>query len=118
MNAADGRVSNSSLQNQITQIATRLDRMAEDIQAIKTMLERMDERIRTLENSDAAAHPLLQSRVDAAWRVIDVHEAKINELTATVSELRQANRLLAWLSGIIGSTVIVWIVTQILGVIR
>ena len=111
-------VSNTQLQSQIIQIASRIDRMAEDIGEIKTMLERLDSRIRTLENSDASAHPLLQSRLDAAWRTIDVHEGRIKRLEELVSELRHANKLLTWIGALLGSTVIVWLITQLLQVIR
>lgn len=111
-------VSNTQLQNQITQIASRIDRMAEDINEIKAMLERLDARIRALENSDASAHPLMQSRLDAAWRAIDVHESRIKRLEEVVSELRQANKLLAWVGALLGSTVLVWLITQLLQVIK
>ncbi len=116
--SADGRVTNTALQSQIASIVARLDRMGDDITAIKAMLERLDERIRVLENSDASAHPLLQSRLDAAWRTIDVHEGRIKRLEEVVSELRQANKLLAWVGALLGSTVVVWLITQLLQVIR
>lgn len=116
--SAEGRVTNTALQSQIASIVTRLDRMSDDITAIKTMLERLDERIRALENSDASAHPLMQSRLDAAWRTIDVHENRIKRLEEMVSELRQANKLLSWIGALLGSTVIVWLITQLLQVIK
>lgn len=115
---AEGRVTNTALQSQIASIVTRLDRMSDDITAIKAMLERLDERIRALENSDASAHPLMQSRLDAAWRTIDVHENRIKRLEEMVSELRQANKLLSWIGALLGSTVIVWLITQLLQVIK
>lgn len=117
MSAADGRVTNTALQSQIASIVTRLDRMSEDITAIKAMLERLDERIRALENSDASAHPLLQSRLDAAWRTLDSHDTRIKQLEEIVASLHNSNRLLAWLGGILGSTLIIWLITQLLEVI-
>lgn len=116
--AADGRVTNAALQSQIASILTRLDRMSDDISSIKAMLERMDERIRQLENSNASAHPLMQSRIDAAWQTLDEHESRIKRLEEISAELKHANKIIAWIGALLGSTVISWIVLQLLQVLR
>ena len=74
--------------------------------------------MRKLENNEAGAHPLMESKIDAAWRKIDEHEKRLEMLTQVVNKLDQSNRLMAWLGGILGSTVLIWLVTQILGVVK
>lgn len=116
--AADGRVTNTNLQSQITELSARVNQIASGIDDIKAMLRQMEERVRRLENNEAGAHPLMESRIDAAWRKIDEHDKRLDTLTQMVSKLDQSNRLMAWLGGILGSTVLIWLVTQILQVVK
>lgn len=118
MTAAEERVSNLSLQKQITEFATRLDQVAKDVTEIKSMLKAIEERVRALENHEAGAHPIMESRIDAAWRKLEEHDRKIDNLTMIVSRLDHSNRLMAWLGGILGSTVLIWLVTQILQAVK
>jgi hypothetical protein len=59
----------------------------------------------------------MESRIDAAWRKIEEHENRMKALEDMVAKLDHSNRLLSWLGGILGSTVIIWLVTQILQVV-
>lgn len=90
------------------ELRVQLDKVAQSINV----------RLGDLERREAGCQPLLQSRIDAAWRKIDDHEKKIEELTAIVVELRQANRILTWLGGVSGSAVVVWVIAQILGLVK
>lgn len=112
--STEERVSNLSLQKQITEFSARLDQVARDVAEIKQMLQAVEERVRALENHEAGAHPIMESRIDAAWRKLEEHDKKIDNLTQIVSRLDHSNRLMAWLGGILGSTVLIWLVTQIL----
>lgn len=112
---ANERVTNFSLQKQISDFGARLNQVADGVAEIKRMLQDIEKRVRNLEQSDAGSHPLMQSRIDSAWRKIDEHENDIKTLKAAIARLETSNRLLAWLGGILGSTVIIWLVTQILG---
>ena len=116
--AADGRVTNTNLQSQITELSARVNQIACGIDDIKNMLKQVEERVRKLENNEAGAHPLMESRIDAAWRKIDEHDKRLDTLAQMVSKLDQSNRLMAWLGGILGSTVLIWLVTQILQLLR
>jgi predicted RNase H-like nuclease (RuvC/YqgF family) len=118
MSAVEGRVSNNSLQRQISALSSRLDQVAADVSEIKAMLKDIESRVRKLENYEAGSHPLLESKIDAAWRKIDEHDKKIDNLTQIVSRLDHSNRLMAWLGGILGSTVLIWLVTQILQAVK
>ncbi|KPL82657.1 hypothetical protein SE15_11200 [Thermanaerothrix daxensis] len=115
---AEERVSNISLQRQISALSARLDQVAADVVEIKTMLKDIEARVRRLENHEAGSHPLLENRLDAAWRKLEEHDRRIDDLTRIVTRLDQANRLMAWLGGILGSTVLIWLITQILQVVR
>jgi hypothetical protein len=71
-----------------------------------------------LENDEAGAHPLMESRIDAAWRKIEEHDRRMKTLEDMAARLDHNNRLLSWLGGILGSTVIVWLVMQILQTVK
>ncbi len=118
MSAAEERVSNTSLQRQISNLSTRLDQVAADVAEIKLMLKDIEARVRKLENYEAGSHPLMDNKIDAAWRKIEEHDRRLDGLTQVVAKLDQSNRLMAWLGGILGSTVLIWLVTQILGVVQ
>jgi len=115
---SDSRVTNTSLQRQITELTARVNQIACGIDDIKTMLRQMEERVRKLENNEAGAHPLMDSKIDAAWRKLDEHGKRLDMLTDMVIKLDQSNRLMIWLGGILGSTVVIWLITQVLGVIK
>jgi len=118
MTAVEEHVSNQLLQRQIIELTGRVNQIACGIDDIKDMLKHMEERIRRLENNEASTHPLMESKIDAAWRKIDDHEKRLETLTQVVNKLDQSNRLMAWLGGILGSTVAIWLITQVLGLIK
>ncbi|GIV86616.1 MAG: hypothetical protein KatS3mg054_0645 [Chloroflexus sp.] len=118
MAAAEERVSNTSLQRQIAELTTRVNRIAEDVTEIKQMLKAVEERVRALENQEAGSHPIMESRIDAAWRKLEDHDRRIDNLAQIVARLDHSNKLMAWLGGILGSTVLIWLVTQILEVVK
>lgn len=118
MAAAEERVSNTSLQRQIAELTARVNRIAEDVTDIKQMLKDIEERVRSLENHEAGSHPLMESRIDAAWRKLEDHDRRIDNLTQIVARLDHSNKLMAWLGGILGSTVLIWLVTQILQMVK
>ena len=119
--AETDRVSNTALQKLISDLSAQ---MREGIGEIKVTLKSIDERVRALENNEAGAHPLIDSRIDAAWRKLDEHDKRITTLTDTVIEMKQTdaqlqhtNKLLARLGGLLGSAVVLWLVGQILSLV-
>ncbi len=118
MPASEERVSNFSLQRQISDLTARLDQVARDVSEIKQMLRAVEERVRSLENHEAGAHPLMESRIDTVCRKLEEHDKRLEMLNQIVSRLDHANKLMAWLGGILGSTVLIWLVTQILQVVK
>ncbi len=115
--AAEERVTNAALQRQFDALTARFGQFAVDIQEIKQMLRVIEERVRQLENTEAGIHPLMESRIDAAWRKLEEHTHVIDGMRQSIVRLEQANRLLSWLGGILGSAVLIWLVTQILAIL-
>jgi len=118
MTAAEERVSNMSLQRQISALSSRLDQVAADVLEIKVMLKDIEARVRKLENYEAGSHPIIENRINAAWQKLEEHDRRLDNLGQIVAKLDQSNRLMAWLGGILGSTVLIWLVTQILQVVK
>jgi uncharacterized protein YoxC len=107
------------LQRQIVEISTRLQRMSEDIGEIKNILAQIDQRVRALEQSDAGRHPVIIARVDAAWRKIDEHDARIqsvetaiNTISLAIESLKQPVRIATWVAVVVGGAIITWIVSR------
>lgn len=77
-----------------------------------------DLRLRTMETREAGCAPLMNSRVDAAWRKIEEHVVELKALSRVVAELQHSNKILTWLGGLMGSALILWLITQLLGMIK
>lgn len=107
-----------SLQRQMSALSSRLDQVANDLTEIKCMLKDIEARVRRLETHEAGAHPLMDSKIDAAWRKIEEHDKRLDNLAQMATRLDQSNRTMTWLGGILGSTVLIWLITQILGMIK
>ncbi len=104
-----------ALQTQIDELGERMD---EGFKELKDMFRGFEERVRTVEQREAGCQPLIQSRLDAAWRQIDTNTSSIKMLTETIVALKHTNNILTWLGGIMGSAIIIWILGQILGLIK
>jgi len=111
-------VTNLSLQRQIGDVTSQLSQIGHDIIEIKSMLKNIEERVRQLETAEAGAHPLIESRIDAAWRKLEEYDKRITCISDAVVRFEQSNRILNWLGGILGSAVLIWLVTQVLQIIK
>lgn len=114
-----GRVTNTNLQQQISDLRSRIDQIYAGIGDIKTMLHQMEERVRKLENNEAGTHPILDSKIDAAWRKIDDHEVRIKNVeqsiinvSVMIEKLRMPIQIAIWFGITAGGTIIVWIVSK------
>lgn len=85
---------------------------------LKALLQGQEQRIRGIEQREAGCHPVLESRIDAAWRKLDQHEVDIKSITETLQTLRQTNRILSWIGGLAGGAVILWVLNAVLGLIH
>lgn len=112
----------STLQNQINILTNRVEK---GFSELKDMLQGFDTRVREMEKQEASCKPLLDNQISAAWRKIDEHSTEIKvldlavtELKLIIVELKRTQTMLSWLGGLLGSTVVIWIVSQILGTIH
>ena len=109
----------SSLQ---AQFQAQLDKLGEKMEAgfrrVEEKVDGYEERVRAVEQKEAGCQPLLSSRIESAWRQIDTNTNDIRAMKETIAELRQANRLLSWIGGLLGSTLIAWLIGQLLGLIK
>jgi hypothetical protein len=76
-------VSNSELQIRINDLATRMDKGFDEL---KLMLGVVDNRMRDLEKSEAGVHPVIETRLSAAWRKIDEHETKLQDVIKALND--------------------------------
>jgi len=80
-----------------------------------------DTRIRRLENSEAAqAHMFTSLAADVAKHEtkIDTIEKIIEELRGLIKETRATLKNWNWVGGVVGGAAILWIVNQLLGLIK
>jgi hypothetical protein len=105
----------SALQQQIVALG---DRMEQGFSELKTIMTGVEGRVRGLEQREAGCQPIVQARMDAAWKRIDEHESEIKRLSDAILELRQTNKILTWLGGLMGGATILWLVGNLLGLIK
>jgi hypothetical protein len=76
----------------------QIDQLAESMRAgfgeIKTMLQALDERVRCIEKNEAGTFPIVNSKLDAAWREIDVLKTKADDRLTRLAELEHKVRVL------------------------
>ncbi|MBI4928315.1 MAG: hypothetical protein HY835_11155 [Anaerolineae bacterium] len=108
-------VTGKSLQAQIDSLGERMEKGFEEI---KALLRGNEERLRSLETREASCQPLIQSRLDAAWRKIDEHEKEIETLTEIAQSLRATLRVVTGVLVVLGTGVGAWLVNQVLGLIK
>ena len=90
------------------QIRSLEDRMEKGFTKLEGIMTGVESRVRTVENKEAACSPIMNSRVEAAWREINkqavtlkIHEEKFNSFEDTLDKLVQTNNILKWLLGVI-----------------
>lgn len=111
-----------------TVIQRQIDALGERMEAgFKRLEDRINDfegRVRSVEHSEAACQPMLSGRIDAAWRQIEANTATIKSLVETqtrqqalIGELQHSNKIMSWVAGIAGGSLIMWFITQLLGLI-
>ena len=116
----------SFLQAQINALG---ETVSQGFAKLESMLNNIEERVRAIETAEAGAHPLINSRLDAVWKKVDQHESDIKTLRndtdkqlASIRDdmntLKATNRILSWLGGLLGTSLIAWFLSQIFAVIK
>lgn len=112
----------TTMQNQINLMKEMMER---GFGEIKTMLTALDTRMRQIEQSEARCYPVIDSRVGEVEKDVATHEKEIEALRQLTNDLQIAiekqvgfNRIVSWVGGIVGSAIIVWVISQLMGLIH
>lgn len=121
----------AALMGSVSTLVERMESVIGRLTKLETMLEASERNRNEFRNQYERSHATLKAEVDAAHRRIDDHErhtaekveefdmarAELKALTNAVLELRQANKIITWLGGLVGSSFILWVVGRLLGLL-
>jgi predicted RNase H-like nuclease (RuvC/YqgF family) len=114
-----GRVVSASEKVSQAQIDALGERMDKGFTELKDMLSRFDERLREQEKQTASCQPLMNSKLDAAWRRIDSHDAQLEKLQKALQDMAKTAEFLEtvarWLLGIITAVIIAIVIAFLTG---
>jgi hypothetical protein len=111
------------------QLAALGETMQQSLQRVEINIQDINQRLRGLETREAGCQPLINQRLDAAWRTIDEQKTEIATVKKTAEEERiaLAERItklesrLALVTGVgslAGTAIILWLLNNWLGLIR
>lgn len=113
---------NDALEAQLTALGATVQ---QGFQRIEQTLLGLDQRLRGLENREAGCQPLINSRLDAAWKAIDELKADLlvlnNKQEADHVEIARLGHSLAlakWVGGVVSTAFISWVIAELVGLIR
>lgn len=115
--AGQERVTNAELRETLAVLASRMERIENDIAYVKQCVESSNERVRQIEQSEAGYRPLTTNRVERLESRVDAHGKQIDELTKSVHTIAQSVKTLSWALGIVGAGILTWLVSQILAMV-
>lgn len=118
----------NALVSQVASLITRVEAVAEGLEKIEGRLNTTSSETQMFRTEYARCEAELRGRVEAAHvRIANIEESirprlddlskEIKTLVNSVSKLQSANRLLGWVSGVLGAAVIVWLLNQLLSLI-
>ena len=88
---------------------------------LKALLSEISDRVRSIELNAAGFEPQIVSKIDAAFRRIDDHASRLTSLeqetkliNQSLIELKQTNKIISWIGGLLASTLILWLISQLL----
>jgi hypothetical protein len=88
------------------QIVALGETMQRGFDKIENLLYGMDARVRAIETSQAGSYPLIESRVNAAWRELDSLKSEGVERQKCITDLEKKvstmYTILKWLAGSLG----------------
>lgn len=86
------------LQGQIVNLANHMDK---GFNELKQILNGVEQRLRSVEITESGSHPVINDRIDNAWKQIEIHDKKLECLEGMVEKLINTNNILKWILGII-----------------
>lgn len=110
------------LQDQINGLGVTMEK---GFSEIKAMLAGYEARTRALEQQEAGCQPIITNKVEnlalkaaETEKLIAAVKLEVDAIRAQVQELQASNRLLKWFAGVVGSSVVVWLMANVLGLVR
>ncbi len=101
------------------QMDTLREEMKSGFAKMEELITRYEERLRGLEQREAGCQPLMVSRLDAAWKKIDSHDARMSALSDDLQKMAETARFLEtvakWLLGIVTAMIIAIAVAALTG---
>lgn len=111
-----------------TNIQAQIDLLGTTVTAgfkeIKELLISFDARMRKMETTEAGCRPLVDARLEEHGKTLSEHaqsikaiKEEVDDMQLIMVELKRTQRILSWVGGVLASTVIIWIITQLLGLV-
>ncbi len=108
-----------SLQQQITNLGIAMEK---GFDRMENLFRAFEERMRSMENREAACQPIIQARVDGMKAEIEALKAENKTMQGRVDTLEDNNssmktkmNIISWAGGIAGSAVLIDLVTRLMG---
>lgn len=92
--------------------------MDKGFERIEQKISGFEDRVRAVEQREAGCQPLFASQIQDVQKKVADHALHLQEIDKVIAELRQANKILSWVGGLLTSLVIVWLVNQLLGLVK
>lgn len=114
--------SNPDKPSELAVILERIDFLRDDIGELKKSVICLENNYASLRHEYAVEHVRVVDKADAAHKRLDIHEQKIEAIVSTLDRMERAmsplittNRLILWIGGIFGVSIItlIWmLITQ------
>jgi len=99
------------------QIAALGERMDKGFEKLERILSNIEERVRCLENREAACQPTIDNKIESVERQVAAHDLEIKALRDIVRTVTQQVKWVTGIGSLMGSSVILWLVGKLLGLI-
>lgn len=91
-----------------------IERIEAGFQRLDASIRAIDERLRIAETREAGFTPLINSRLDAAWKKIDAHQEELKilreDLATLTHSVNQLSSIMRWLLGIFTSCLVAFLI--------
>lgn len=113
------------LETRLEHFAETLERIEKSMEAINKRLDRLDQQMQLYEKNEAGCQTLISARVDAAWRKIEEHDREViisrterAELKSRTQEVESRMKLVYWFFGLVGTAVVLDIVSRLAAITK
>lgn len=119
------------LTERIEQQGATLIRLEQSLSAIERRLSESENHRSNFNAEYQRSHAILENKADSAhrridehvqadlpkWAEVDILRNEVKQLHDIVLSLQHSNRLIAWFGGLVGASIVAWIISNLLGLI-